>query len=103
MLYEWKAKQVLTRFGSLQLELDVSQSKPGKDRWFSYNQFEWIQDLHSMLGDYVIGLHYIGNLLCFLAAFGKELNMPILEIEHEPLLYPLSQSVLGQGNHLYQS
>ena len=80
MMYEWSKDQVLTPFGKLNnLELNLAQGSTGKDRWFAYNQFEWIQDLHAWLGqdaNLATALDQGGLLLCFLAAFGKELRIP---------------------------
>eukprot|EP00977_Amphora_coffeiformis_P017436 scaffold5684_cov169-Amphora_coffeaeformis.AAC.11 len=81
MMYEWSHDQVLTPFGSfLDLETDIAQNKPGKDRWFSYNQFEWIQDLHQWLGgkdtNIAWNLQQGGLVLLGLAAFGIELSIP---------------------------
>ena len=79
MMYEWSDDQVLTPFGRLDLEFDLISGSTGKDRWFAYNHLEWVQDLHHWLGqnsDWVPFLNQGGLVLCFLAAFGKELCIP---------------------------
>ena len=80
MVYEWSHDQVLTPFGSLDLDTNITQNKPGKDRWFAYNQFEWVQDLHQWLGgqgaDIAWNIQQGGLILLCLAAFGKELRIP---------------------------
>ena len=79
LLLELGNPQILTRFGDLDVEFDMENLRPGKDRWFGYSQFDWLQDLHVHLGriDSVAGgLHQLGYLICFLAAFGKELRLP---------------------------
>lgn len=79
MMYEWSHDQVLTPFGKLDLKIDLSNGAVGIDRWFAYNQFEWIQELHLWLGqdsDRAFLLNNGGYLLCFMAAFGKEIRLP---------------------------
>lgn len=79
MMTEWALDSVLTPFGALNdLELNVKQGEPGKDRWFAYNQFEWVQDIHHDLSgdaEQALLLHRFGFVLCFLAAFAPELRL----------------------------
>jgi len=77
--YEYGNPQVLTPFGSLDLQIDIKEAKTGKDRWFVYQQFQWLQDLHHDLGKHpqrAMYLNHSGYLLGALSAISIELGIP---------------------------
>jgi hypothetical protein len=77
--YEYGDPGLLTPFGELDIELDLQRQMVGKDRWFAYQQFHWLQDLHVALGrnpKVASFLQQSGYVLSFLAAIGKEAGIP---------------------------